>query len=284
MSSIRTIAVFSLQEALRRRVFVVVAGLSVAFLALYGLGIWQAFKATDASFSEFEAVDAEVVTGGTMLGLSMFATLFLGTTLAVFLTLGAVRGEAERGLLQPLLVRPIARRDLLLARFAAAAVVCGLYVLCLYLACVLITGLVGGWWPDRILRPGLTLVAGVTILAALSLAGSVVLASAANGIAVFMTFGAGLVAGLLGEIGEAFGSKSLTTVSDVTTWALPFEALYQAGLADLTADTSGLTGFALQLGPFGSADRAGIELWLFSAAYLGAVGALAIRAFERRDL
>ena len=49
--------------------------------------------------------------GATLLGLAMFATLFLGTILAVFLTLGAVRGDAERGLLQPLLVRPVARRD-----------------------------------------------------------------------------------------------------------------------------------------------------------------------------
>ena len=43
----------------------------------------------------------------------MFATLFLGTILAVFLTLGAVRGDAERGLLQPVLVRPLRRRTVL---------------------------------------------------------------------------------------------------------------------------------------------------------------------------
>ena len=43
----------------------------------------------------------------------MFATLFLGTILAVFLTLGAVRGDAERGLLQPVLVRPLHRRTVL---------------------------------------------------------------------------------------------------------------------------------------------------------------------------
>ena len=55
-----------------------------------------------------------------MLGLAMFATLFLGVVLAVFLTLGAVRGDAERGLLQPLLVRPVARPTLLLARWLGA--------------------------------------------------------------------------------------------------------------------------------------------------------------------
>ena len=44
-----------------------------------------------------------------MFGLAMFGMLFLGAVLAVFLTLGAVRGDAERGLLQPLVVRPVSR-------------------------------------------------------------------------------------------------------------------------------------------------------------------------------
>ena len=58
----------------------------------------------------------------------MFAILFLGTVLAVFLTLGAVRGDAERGLLQPLLVRPLPRRTLLLGRWLGATAVCAPYV------------------------------------------------------------------------------------------------------------------------------------------------------------
>ena len=58
-------------------------------------------------------VDDQVLTGSTLLGLAMFTTLFLGCVLAVFLTLGAVRGDAERGLLQPLVVRPLGRTALL---------------------------------------------------------------------------------------------------------------------------------------------------------------------------
>ena len=148
----------------------------------------------------------------------------------------------------------------------------------------MITHRLGGWWPDRLLAPLAALGLGVAIVAALSLAGSVVLASTANGIGVFMLFGAGLTAGLLGQIAEAIGSETLADVAKVTTWALPFEALYQAGLAELTADTVGFTKLALDLGPFGGAQDAGAGLWLFSLAYLGAVGALAVRAFARRDL
>jgi len=43
-------------------------------------------------------------------GLAMFATLFLGAVLAVFLTLGVVRGDAESGLLQLIVVRRSAAR------------------------------------------------------------------------------------------------------------------------------------------------------------------------------
>ena len=113
MSAARAIAGSALQEALRRRVFLVVALLTVAFLVLYGLGTWQAFESTGRVSGRSAGVEADVVAGATMLGLAMFGTLFLGTILAVFLTLGAVRGDAERGLLQPLLVRPVPRRTLL---------------------------------------------------------------------------------------------------------------------------------------------------------------------------
>ena len=88
----------------------------------------------------------------------------------------------------------------------------------------------GGWWPDRIVLPGLGLAAAVGIVAALSLLGSVFLSSTANGIAIFMVFGAGLVAGLLGQIGEALPSQRLQDIGRDASWALPFEALYQAGL------------------------------------------------------
>src|SRR3712207_7614728 len=39
--------------------------------------------------------------------------------------------------------------------------------------------------------------------------------------------------------GEALNSETLDTISDIATWALPFEALYQDGLAELTADVEG---------------------------------------------
>lgn len=284
MNAARAIARLGLQEAVRRRVFLIVAVLTVAYLVLYGLGTWQAYEEVQSEGTPFRGVEPEIVAGATLLGLNMFGTLFLGTILAVFLTLGTVRGDAERGLLQPLLVRPVPRRTLLAARFASAALVCGAYVILVFLIAAVVTWALGGWWPDRIVEPALGLAGAVAILCALSLAGSVFLASTANGIAVFMVFGAGLVAGLLGQIGEALGSGTLSDVASTASWILPFEALYQSALGALTADTVGFTRLAIDLGPFGGAEDFGPLLWPWAVLYLGLIGVVALRAFARRDL
>jgi ABC-type transport system involved in multi-copper enzyme maturation permease subunit len=275
-----TIALYGLHEAVRRRAFVVVGLLTVAFLSLYALG-------TRAALREAEALgpaDVDVIASATLLGLSMFGTLFLGAILAIFLTLGAVRGDAERGLLQQLLVRPVRRETFLAARLAGAAAVCIPYVLLVYGVSVVITNLAGGWMPDRLVRPGLELAAAVVVIASLSLLGSVFLSATANGIAAFMVVGAGMVAGLLGQIGEGINSETLMSVSTKIAWALPFEALYQDALHGLTADETGITAFVVQLGPFGGANDAPWELALWAPAFVGLVLLAAGLAFRRSDL
>ena len=281
----RAIAAYAVQEALRRRVFVVVVLLTAAFLWLYRLGARRAFEeARRFSGTTEVGVDIETLTGATLFGLAMFGTLFLGAVLAIFLTLGAVRGDAERGLLQPLVVRPLGRWAYVGARLAAAGAICALYVGMVYGATMAITEGAGGWMPDEVVRPGLGLAGAVVVIAALSLLGSVFLSPTANGIAIFMLFGAGLVAGLLGQIGEAINSQTLVRVAERTSWALPFEALYQDALHRITSRTGGATRFALDLGPFGGAQAGGALLTVWAVVYTALVVAAAAAAFGRRDL
>ena len=280
--SVWVVAAHSLRESLRRRVFIVVVLLSTGFLALYAFGVSRLFEETPA-LGEGVGVDVDPLAGATILGLAMFTTLFLGAVLATFLTLGAVRGDAERGLLQPLIVRPVGRSAYLAGRLLAAGAVSAGYVVALFGACVVVTGLLG-WWPDRIIGPMLALAAAAVVIASLTLLGSVLLSTTANGIAVFMIFGAGMAAGLLAEIGEALGSNTLETISDIGSWLLPFQALYQEGLARLTADIQGTTRIVVELGPFGSAQERGAVVWPFAAAYVALVAGAAAAVFARRDL
>jgi Cu-processing system permease protein len=284
MSDVLVVAVHAVRESLRRRVFAVVVVLTLAFGGLYAWGTAELFEdVTGFGGNEF-GIDARALAGATILGLAMFGTLFLGVVLAVFLTLGAVRGDAERGLLQPLIVRPLGRRQYLAGRFLAAAVVAALYVLVVYAGAVVVTGSIGGWWPASPVGAGLRLAGAVVIVAALALLGSIFLSATANGIAALMVFGAGLLAGLLGSIGDALNAETLQAIANTASWVLPFEALYRDALRVLVAEVPGVTGAIVQLGPLGGSHDAGALLWPFTAAYLAAVGALAAFAFGRSDL
>jgi ABC-2 type transport system permease protein len=285
VSAVLTIAGYGFREAVRRKVFAVVVLLTAAFLALFWLANHYVFTRLSTISPPADVhVDTRTFAGAFLLGLAMFATLFLGVVLAVFLSLGVVSGDAERGLLQPLVVRPIGRTTLLLSRFLGAGVVCSVYVLAVYGIALAIIGLTGHWTPPSTLAPGLELAGGVLIVLALSILGSVVLSATANGIAVFMLFGAGLVAGLLGTIGHALNSHAIQHASTVAAWALPFEALYQDGLRLISSDASGLTSFLLQLGPFGGAYVHGWGIRVWSVGYLCVALALALLGFSRRDL
>jgi Cu-processing system permease protein len=283
VTNVATIVRYGMQEALRRRVFLIVLALTFGFLFLYWLANHFAFRSL-SGLNPPQGLDARSFAGAFIFGLAMFGTLFLGVVLAVFLTIGVVRGDAERGLLQPLIVRPVGRATLLVARWLGAAAVSAAYVLCVYFATMGITGATGRWWPGHVLLPGLELAGGVAIVCALSLLGSVFLSATANGIAIFMIFGAGLVSGLLDTIGHVLPSHTLLRGARVAAWAIPFEALYQDALHLITAGEHGLTGFALRLGPFGGTEVGGNKLRLWAVAYLVLIGAAAVAAFRRRDL
>jgi Cu-processing system permease protein len=286
MTGARVIVGVTLRECLRRRVLLVVAVLTVAFLGLYAAATTLAFDTIGAAQVRQNGllVDSRALTGATLIGLAMFATLFLGAVLAVFLTLSAIRGDAEQGLLQPIVVRPLGRMAFLAARYSATCIICTVYVAAVYGSAVVITGQVGGWWPDSIVLPGLALAASVCVVAALSLLGSVYLSTIANGIAVLMVYGAGLVSGLLGQIGYALPSQRLQDIGRDASWALPFDALYQGGLHALTANTNGLTGVIVHLGPLGGAQGGGPALVAWSAAYVAVVLAATVVGLNRRDL
>ena len=284
----RTIWVISrhmFRECKRRRIFWIVPVITVGFIALYALGAHFAFKSARGTIEDGPILlDATAVAGSTLVGLSMFMTLFLSSSLGIFLTFSAVRGDAEIGVLQQLVVRPVARGGLLAGRFLGASLLCGAYSLFLYLACVLVTGMTGGWWPTPFLLPGLALVAAVVVVIALSLLGSCFLSALPNGIVMFMIFGAGLLGGLLAQLGEVIGSPALRTTGRVTSWALPFEALYQAGLNSLTSGATGLTRVIVRLGPLGAAQEGGPWLPLWALAYVVAVSSAALFVFGRKDL
>jgi Cu-processing system permease protein len=283
MSTAWIVARHTFKECARRRLFIVVPIATVVFVFLYALGNHFAFRSF-VGVPGSEVLDTVTLRGASLVGLSMFVTLFLGSSLGIFLTFSAVRGDAETGVLQQLVVRPVARSGLLLGRFIGASIIAASYVAFLYTASVLTTGWIGGWWPESFLLCGITLVAGVMVVIALTLLASCFFTALPTGIVMFMAYGAGLLGGFLGQLGEALRLDTLERVGKITAWVVPFEALFQAGLDLLTRGATGLTRVVVRLGPLGGAEAGGPGLLLWTTAYIALVGAGALYVFSRRDL
>lgn len=282
MSQLLVIARLALQEAVRKRVIAVVGVLTAGSSALYLVGclVIRHNLEQDLGFSQNGVIKPLVP--ATLLGLASFATLFLGSVLAVFLTAGAVRGDADRGLVQPLVVRPLGRTTYLGGRALAAATVSGLYVLVVSLLATIVTRLLFSNLPPHAWRAIPCLVLAVIVVTLLTLLVSCLLSTVATGISVLMAYGAGLIAGLLGQIANVFGSATLSHVATGVSYLLPFEALYRNALSQLSP--TGPLGQVVQLGPLGGGGSGGAVLWLYALAYLLGCGVLASYIFSRADL
>jgi ABC-type transport system involved in multi-copper enzyme maturation permease subunit len=271
---------YALRESLRRRVFHAGLVLTAVFLSLYALGC----SFVHVPQASFVGEQVDVYAAAVILGLAVFAIYFFGVSLAIFLTISAVRGDAEQGVLQSLIARPLARWQFLLGRLLAAVAVAVAYVAVVFTAAIAITDVTLGWTPHNAPAAGLEISAAIAVVAVVSMLSSIYLSGVANGIGVFMLFGAGLFGGLLGQIGENGNFPKLEQTATVIRYFTPFEWLYQSSLGRLIEGESGITQMAVRLGPFGGSVHGGTVAWLWSAVYVLAVGGVTAFAFARRDL
>ncbi|MEH3053274.1 MAG: ABC transporter permease [Patulibacter minatonensis] len=298
MSALRTwprdvalVAALALAELRHRRSLTVVTVLTVGFLGLYGWGVFEVIDSVNA-----RARDAASGGGGLpvdetargvgfiLLGIAVFATFSLASVLAVFTTMSTVKGEAELGLLQSMLVRPIARSALVTGRVVAATLACFAYCAVVISIASLLTKSAGGTPPGNLVAVVLGLTAALAIVAAFGVLLSTVFGTAATGMAATMLVSIGFFASLVRQIGEATDSPSVESKADVVTHVLGFNALYEGALGALTSGVGGLAGFALQMGPFGSQGTLDSGLWLLAAVELVALIGLATWRLRRIDL
>ncbi len=275
------IAHFTFREALRRRMIWGVLLLSLVFAGMYYWG----YTAVRADFSEEVTPEGRVITfdfvSMILVGLGFYTINFLAGVMTIFAAVGTVAGEIESGTFQAIVTKPLARWELILGKFLGFAGMIAVYIAAMAAAVLATARRVGDYtapnWPLAI---GLVILVSL-ILLALTIFGSTVLQTMANGVVVFMLYGGALLGGLLEQLGGILQISSLVNVGIATSLLLPSDVIWRLASSELQPSSSIRLDSPI---PIAAAQAPSNVMVTYAVAYIFVLLGLAMFAFRRRDL
>jgi Cu-processing system permease protein len=294
------VARWTVLEARRRRLVLAGVLLSVAFVVLFAAGFALLYNTQEREMAEAAAsgVSAAELNGreellaiSTILVLlGLYGVQFLAALLGLFLGAASVSPEIDSGALHAVLARPLSRLEYLLGRFLALAGLLVAYVVVMSAALLLVARVVAGYQPGDATRVVGLMVLEVLILLAVSLLGSTVLPTLANGVVMLVLFGLAWLGGIIGFVGTIPpGNELLANLGTAVSLLLPADAVWRGASfhvlpASFLVASSFATGEDVFGLPFGSTAPIAPAMLAWAVVYPVACLALAVAAFRRRDL
>lgn len=280
-----TIARFTIQEAINRRLLHAALVLSAAFVGLFGLAFWLLYsKALELAAFRPGSAPGLVFAGAVQTVLGLYAVYFLAGFLALFLSVGSISSEIDSGALHAVVAHPIRRAELIIGRWLAYVALIAAYVFMVGGSLLAISGAVAGYEAsDAAVALGLMTLSAVGLLS-VSLLGSSMLTTLANGVVVFSLFGLAWLAGIIEFIGNFMTNQSMVNLGIVVSLLVPSDAAWRG--ASFYAQSSAfltLASFRADIPFLASAPpSAAFVVWAGLYPLVCVLGAIV--AFERRDL
>lgn len=280
---IAAVAGLSFREALRRRVLLAAALMSLAFLVLYGLGLYFASK--DILTASSHGISELVLRAGAaqLLYVGLLPASFIISVTAVFASVGAISSELDSGVIFAVVARPIRRAELVAGKFLGLAVMLAAYSALLngaviFLARLFIHAPVTDW------PRGLALLAlEPLILLGLALLGTSRLPTLANGILCATAYGIGLVGGFIEQIGGLISNHTMVNLGIISSLLIPLDAIHRKALTYLLPPGLLLGSGAVGVG-LGESTTPSVWMVVYAVVYIVLMVGLAMSAFRRRDL
>ena len=278
LRTVLIVAGLTLREAVRRRVLVAVAVMTVVLLALSAWG----FHRLGTEFGTFTTGESRIA-ASTVLNLVLFGLSLIAALGTAFLAGPTLAGEIESGIALAVVTRPVRRVAVLLGKWLGLVAFGSGFVVVAGLGQLLIVRATVDYWPPHPASGLALLAAQTTVLLTLSLLLSTVISPMASGIVAVGLFGATWIAGVVGMIGEVFGNEGVARVGTVSRMLLPTDGLWRGAMHSFQhPGLAQLPGF--EDSPFLSIAPLTTAYLLWSGVWVIVVLGLAGLVFRRRDL
>lgn len=270
------------REAVRKKMIWAVFLLTALFVAFFTWGTirfrqtWDARSAAQKlrlPITFEQATDLNTAFG-------VFIVFFLAAVMGIFAAIGTIAGEIDSGTFQAILPKPIRRWEVVLGKWVGYALMLALYVILVDAAIATGTVIVTGYFPSGLIQATFIIIIATWWLLALTVLGSTLFATMANGIICYMIYAFGLAATIVESLGQLLQIRAMENAGLVLSLLFPSQRIYNYAnyvLQPATNFTFGGNG-----GP-GSTPPSGAVV-PFAMVYLVLLLVVACLVFRKKDL
>jgi ABC-type transport system involved in multi-copper enzyme maturation permease subunit len=277
------IARLTFQEAARRKILLAALLLGMLFLLVYGLGLHFIMLDIEKSFSPQRVLEMNEIRNFLLMA-GTYVVNFLTAMMTVLTSVDTLSGEINSGTIQTLTSKPIRRWQIVLGKWFGFAIMLTLYLVMMGGGVMAIVYLRSGYVAPNPWNALTILWLNALVLLSVSLLGGSLLSTLANGVMVFGLYGVAFIGGWIEQIGnflpDASASQTAINIGVVTSLIMPSEALWKRAAHEIQSPLVAAIGFS----PFTSSVYPSNAMLIYAGLYLSVALALAVRAFQRRDL
>jgi ABC-type transport system involved in multi-copper enzyme maturation permease subunit len=293
-----TIIGMTWKELLRKKVMLLTLLMTVVFLIAFwfvtrtlGLSFMNMGDRMDPTSTEF--LIEKYTVGAVTLTLGFFFGSFVVAFLSIFSSFSVIAGEAEQGVLQSLLPRPIPRWHWYAGRWLGYVSLGVGYAGLLFGSILAVTAVYASIPSDALAltKSFLLFVSVVPLLISVSMLGSCYFSALGNGVFMTMLFGAGWLGGMIEKLGsslhlEEVVMKPLMTIAGLMSLLMPADAVQRRMLAEMfnLSELEGLVNLNSKLGPFAFNQIPSNAFLIYVAIYTLLTLILGMLLFQRKDL
>jgi ABC-2 type transport system permease protein len=280
MNASLTIAALTITEAVRRRLLLAFAVITIVIVGLSAWGFDRLSHTHSLTSGETNLAVPQALI------LFMFMFSFVVALSASAIASPSISSEIESGVLMTVVTRPVRRTEVLLGKWLGLAALLAGYA---GVVCALEFGVVdwvSGFLPPNPFLVGVYLFAEGALLLTLSLFLSTRLPAIAAGVIGVAAFGAGWLAGVVGTLGTTFNLGALRTVGQVGRFLLPTDGLWHAVIFYLQPPSLIAEHFVAGRNgdPFYTQGAPSWAYLLWVACWFLIVLGAGVASFERREL
>ncbi len=279
-----TIARLTVLELLRRRLFLVLLGLTLLVVAFTSWGFGQITSAGARPLTRLE----QVAIVSQLLILVGFMFSFTLAFSAVFAGAPSLSGDVESGTALAVLARPISRAEFVIGKWLGVVITTLVYAApTTALQLFMVDRVVGYVPPHPVEFVGFIMLEGMVILT-LALALSTRLAGMVGGVVALIFWGVAWIGGIVGGAGLALNNETATHVGTATRLLLPTDGMWRGAVWSLEPATiiagARAAGAAGAANPFFAAEPPEPLYLAWTIAWIAAGLAVAIWSFGRREI